>query len=213
MAGIFANRWWIVFASACGLLVGTGSILIFSFGVFLKPVTEDLGISRGEFSTALGSTSWLTALGCPLVGWLIDRWGARRTMIPGILLFALSVAGFGLMQAKPVYVVFLIFGIVAFVGAVQSPIPYAAVVSRWFDRQRGFALGLATAGVGLGVALIPQLAALLINRFGWRDAYFGLAIAIVVLASACRHIRARAAAGCADPARASRDPDNRRAWS
>ena len=182
MGGIFANRWWIVFASACGLLVGTGSILIFSFGVFLKPVTEDLGISRGEFSTALGSTSWLTALGCPLVGWLIDRWGARRTMIPGILLFALSVAGFGLMQAKPVYVVFLIFGIVAFVGAVQSPIPYAAVVSRWFDRQRGFALGLATAGVGLGVALIPQLAALLINRFGWRDAYFGLAIAIVVLA-------------------------------
>jgi MFS family permease len=56
------------------------------------------------------------------------------------------------------------------------------VVSRWFDRRRGLALGLATAGVGLGVALIPQLAAFLINRFGWREAYFGLAIAIVVLA-------------------------------
>jgi len=44
MTGIFASRWWIVFACACGLLVGAGAILIFTFGVFLKPVTEDLGV-------------------------------------------------------------------------------------------------------------------------------------------------------------------------
>jgi len=179
---MFANRWWIVFASACGLLVGTGSIMIFSFGVFLKPVTEDLGISRGDLSTALGSATWLTALACPVVGWLIDRWGTRRMMIPGVLAFALAVAGFGLMQPEPLYLVFLIFGIVGLVGGIQTPIPYAAVISRWFDRDRGFALGVATAGVGAGVALIPQLAAFLINWLGWRAAYFGLAISVVVLA-------------------------------
>jgi MFS family permease len=182
MGGFFANRWWIVFASACGLLVGTGSIMIFSFGVFLKPVTEDLGISRGELSTALGSATWLTALACPLVGWFIDRWGARRIMIPGVLAFALAVASFGLMQAEPVYLVFLIFGLVGLVGGIQTPVPYAAVLSRWFDRDRGIALGVATAGVGVGVALIPQLAAFLIDRLGWRAAYFGLAISVVVLA-------------------------------
>lgn len=182
MGGIFASRWWIVFASACGLLVGTGSIMIFSFGVFIKPVTEDLGISRGELSTALGSATWLTALACPVVGWLIDRWGTRRIMIPGVLAFALAVAGLGLMQAEPAYLIFLIFGLVGFVGGIQTPIPYAAVVSRWFDRDRGIALGVATAGVGVGVALIPQLAAFLIERLGWRAAYFGLAISVVVLA-------------------------------
>ncbi len=182
MGGIFASRWWIVFAAACGLLVGTGSIMIFSFGVFLKPVTEDLGISRGDLSTALGSATWLTALACPLVGWLIDRWGTRRVMIPGVLAFALAVAGFGLMQAEPVYLVFLIFGLVGLVGGIQTPVPYAAVLSRWFDRDRGIALGIATAGVGVGVALIPQLAAFLIDRLGWRAAYFGLAISVVVLA-------------------------------
>jgi MFS family permease len=182
MGGIFASRWWIVFASACGLLVGTGSIMIFSFGVFIKPVTEDLGISRGHLSTALGSATWLTALACPVVGWLIDRWGTRRIMIPGVLAFALAVAGFGLMQAEPAYLVFLIFGLVGFVGGIQTPVPYAAVVSRWFDRDRGIALGVATAGVGVGVALIPQLAAFLIDRLGWRAAYFGLAISVVVLA-------------------------------
>jgi len=47
LAEIFANRWWVVVASACGLLVGAGAINIFAFGVFLKPVTADLGIARG----------------------------------------------------------------------------------------------------------------------------------------------------------------------
>ena len=182
MGGILANRWWVVLASACGLVVGTGSIVIFSFGVFLNPVTEDLGISRGELSGALAITTWLTAVACPIVGWLIDRWRTRRVMIPGVLLFALAVAGFALMQAEPRFLVFLIFGVVGFVGAVQSPIPYAAVISRWFDRERGLALGLATAGVGLGAALIPQLAAFLIGRLGWREAYLGLAIAVILLA-------------------------------
>jgi MFS family permease len=171
-----------VFACACGLLVGAGAVLIFTFGVFLKPVTEDLGISRGDLSGALGISAWFVALSCPMIGWLIDRYGTRRVMIPGILLFALAVASFGLMPAKPLAVVYLIFCVAGFISGVQTPIPYAAVVSHWFDRERGIALGVATAGVGLGVALIPQLAAYLINHFGWRDAYFGLAVAVVVLA-------------------------------
>ena len=182
MGGIFANRWWIVFACACGLLVGAGAILIFTFGVFLKPVTADLGISRGDLSSALGASAWFVALSCPIVGWLIDRYGTRRVMIPGILLFALAVASFGLMPAKPLAVIYLIFCAAGFISGVQTPIPYAAVVSHWFDRERGIALGVATAGVGLGVALIPQLAAFLIGHFGWRDAYFGLALAVIVLA-------------------------------
>lgn len=182
MEGFFASRWWIVFACACGLLVGAGAILIFTFGVFLKPVTEDLGISRGELSSALGIAAWFVALSCPIVGYLIDRFGTRRVMIPGILLFALAVANFGLMQPKPLALVYATFCIAGFISGVQTPIPYAAVITHWFDNHRGIALGLATAGVGLGVALIPQLAAFLIGHVGWRNAYFGLGIAVVVLA-------------------------------
>jgi MFS family permease len=182
MGGVFASRWWIVFACACGLLVGAGSIMVFSFGVFLKPVTEELGLTRGDLSSAMGASSWFVALSCPLIGWLIDRFGTRRVMIPGILLFAVAVACFGLLPSHSIAPVFLIFCAAGFIGGVQTPIPYAAVITHWFDHQRGIALGIATAGVGLGVALIPQLAAFLINHFGWRDAYFGLGIAVVVLA-------------------------------
>ena len=49
MASLFHNRWWIVFATICGLAVGAGPINVFTFGVFLKPITEDLGLSRGAF--------------------------------------------------------------------------------------------------------------------------------------------------------------------
>jgi len=182
MGSFFANRWWIVFACACGLLVGAGSILVFSFGVFLKPVTEDLGLTRGQLSSALGVSAWCVAISCPVVGWLIDRYGTRRVMLPGILVFAAAVASFGLMPAQSMAAVFAIFCIAGFISGVQTPIPYAAVVSHWFDRERGIALGVATAGVGLGVALIPQLAAYLIGHFGWRNAYFGLAIAVLILA-------------------------------
>jgi MFS family permease len=182
MGSFFANRWLVVAASVCGLLVGAGPILIFASGVFLKPVSADLGITRGDLSSALLVSTITIAVTSPFVGGLLDRFGTRRVMIPGLVLYALAVAGFGLMQAKPVFVIPLIFAVVGFVGAVQTPIPYAAVVTQWFDRQRGLALGIATSGVGLGVALLPPLLAMLIGAFGWRYAYVALGLLVLVLA-------------------------------
>ena len=182
MGGLFANRWLVVAASVFGLLVGSGPVLIFSSGVFLKPVSAELGITRGDLSSAVFLAAICTAVACPVLGWLLDRFGTRRVMMPGVLLYALVVAGFGLMQTNPAFVIPLIYALVGFVGAVQTPIPYAAVVTQWFDRQRGLALGIATAGVGLGVALLPPFLAMLIGEFGWRHAYFGLGLAVLVLA-------------------------------
>src|SRR5580765_5559840 len=182
MHGVFANRWWIVFATVCGLIVGGGAINVFAFAVFLKPITAEFGIGRGMFSTALTLHATLAALSCPLIGWLVDRWGARRVMIPGLLVYALATASYALIQASPLAVTYLIFAVTGIVGGVGTPIPYAAVLTQWFDRQRGLALGIGIAGVGLGVALVPQLAAFLIAAFGWRTAYLGLAIAILVIA-------------------------------
>ncbi len=182
MGGLFANRWLVVAASVCGLLVGSGPILIFSSGVFLKPVSAELGVTRGDLSSALFLAAICTAIACPVFGWFLDRFGTRRVMIPGVLLYALVVAGFGLMQTNPAFVIPLIYALVGLVGAVQTPIPYAAVVAQWFDRQRGLALGIATAGVGLGVVVLPPFLALLINNFGWRHAYYGLGLAVLLLA-------------------------------
>ncbi|MBV9557355.1 MAG: MFS transporter [Pseudolabrys sp.] len=180
--GLFQNRWWVVFASVCGLIVGAGAINIFAFGVFLKPVSEDLGLGRGDFSTALLINGIFNALACPVVGWLIDRYGTRKVMIPGLILFAAAVACYGLMKATPFAMILVIFAVTGFVGGFQTPIPYAATVAQWFDRNRGLALGIATGGVGLGVALVPQFAGWMIAHVGWRNAYYGLAAAVMVLA-------------------------------
>lgn len=182
MRGIFANRWWVVAATVLGLIVGAGPINVFSFGVFLKPITAELGIGRATFSSALTLHATAAALMCPIFGWMIDRWGVRRVMLPALVLYALGIAAYALITADPFAVTYLIFGITGLTGTVAGPIPYSTVISQWFDRQRGLALGIGMAGVGLGVALMPQLAALLIADFGWRTAYIGLAIASIVFA-------------------------------
>jgi MFS family permease len=172
----------VVFATICGLVVGSGPINVFTFGVFLKPITEDLALSRGVFSAALTFHATIAAIVLPLIGWLVDRWGARRILLPGLFLYALATASYALLQASPLLVAFLIFGLTGLFGGVQSPIPYAAVIAQWFDRERGLALGIGTAGVGIGVALMPQVAALLIDTVGWRLAYVGLAITVLLVA-------------------------------
>jgi len=103
-------------------------------------------------------------------------------LLPGLFVYALATASYGLLQASPLVFTFLIFALTGVVGGVQSPIPYAAVIAQWFDRQRGLALGIGTAGVGLGVALMPQVASRLIDTVGWRLAYVGLAIAVLLIA-------------------------------
>ncbi|HZT87940.1 MAG TPA: MFS transporter [Stellaceae bacterium] len=182
MRGGFGNRWLVVVATVLALIVGAGAINVFAFGVFLKPITAELGIGRGTFSAALTLHSTIAALSCPLFGWLIDRWGARRCMLPGLVLYALGIAAYALIRGEPFALTLLIFGLTGFTSPVGGPIPYSTVISQWFDRQRGLALGIGMAGVGLGVALMPQLAAALIERVGWRYAYLGMAAAVVVLA-------------------------------
>lgn len=181
MNKFFQNRWWVVFASACGLMVGSGSINIFAFGVFLKPVTEDLHIGRGFFGSAVGIELLLTTIGTAILGFLLARFGTRRVMIPGLLLCACTLALHSTITANPLWIYFLL-GLNGLFFACQSPVPYANVVSHWFDRSRGLALGIAIAGVGLGVALIPRLASFLIAAFGWREGYIGLGVAVLVIA-------------------------------
>jgi MFS family permease len=180
MRGVLANRWWIVGATVLGLIVGAGPINVFAFGVFLKPITADLGVGRGMLSSALTLHATIGALACPAFGWLLDRWGARRVMLPCLVLYALGIASYALIQASPFALTYLIFAVTGLTGHVAGPIPYSTVMSQWFDRQRGLALGIGMAGVGFGVALMPQLAALLIAHFGWRMAYVGMAAAVVV---------------------------------
>jgi len=181
VGGFFGNRWWVVVASICGLLVGAGSINVFAFGVFLKPVTQDLHVGREFFSTGLILTSTLTAIGTLPLGRILDRWGVRRVLMVGLVLYSFGVAAYALMTAAPA-MMYLAFGIAGIFGCIGSPVPYGVAISLWFDRLRGLAIGVAMAGVGLGVAIVPQIASAYIAHFGWRTAYLVLAVTVFVIA-------------------------------
>jgi MFS family permease len=177
----FGSRWWLVVTAILSLVVGQGSINVFAAGVFLKPVAQELGFGRGAISTAIGLSSVVTALALPFFGRLVDRYGARPMLLISITLFALATAAMSLFTSS-VAVLFLLFAVSGVVSVGQCPTAYAKVITEWFDRQRGLALGLALAGVGLGTALMPQLANALLGGFGWRLGYVGLGITIFVLA-------------------------------
>jgi MFS family permease len=181
MFASFKTRWWIVVAAMLGLTVSYGAISLFAFAVFLKPVSEDLGISRSLLTSGLFVGSLVCGLATPVLATLTDRWGSRRVLLPGIPLFALAVAAFSLLQPSPVSI-YTLFTFLGLLGAAQSTVPYAKVISSWFDRERGVALAIAMSGMGISVAIVPQIATLLIQTTNWRMAYIGLGVTIVLLA-------------------------------
>ena len=181
MTGMFRNRWWMVAGAAIALTTNTGVISNFAFAVFLKPITEDLGIGRATLGSALVIGSLVGTCVAPFFGKALDYFGLRIVHMPMIVMFALTTAMLGLMQ--PAYLILaLLFGAHGLFGAGQSPIAYSKAISAWFDKDRGLALGIAIAGVGIGVAIIPPFANYIILHYGWRWAYPGLGLAILVLA-------------------------------
>src|SRR5262249_26258827 len=122
-----------------------GPIIAFTFGVFIKPLSEEFGWSRADISLGFSLSLLMLSAVVPFIGRLVDRWGARKVIIPSVLLFGSGVASFYFLSASlwHFYALYVGLGVVA-VGA--ATLPYLSVVSQWFDKRRGLALGLAMVG-------------------------------------------------------------------
>jgi MFS family permease len=167
--------WWIVLVAGIGLAVHAAPIMTFTFGVFLKSFSQEFSWSRTQISLAFTLSALGLTLAAPFLGWLVDRCGARRVILPASLLFGVGVLSLYFLSAHlwHFYAIFLFTGVV---GSGTSPVPYTKVISRWFDRQRGLALGLAMVGSSAGVAIMPALAQALITSVGWRSTYVVLGL-------------------------------------
>ena len=171
----------VLLTACCGVFFSFASIVVFTFGVFLKPLQQSFQWSRGQLS--LGFTlAALTVGACsPMLGYLLDRYPARRVILPCTIIYALAFAS--LSQLTPhlwhFYAVFVLLGIV---GNGTTQLGYARVVSTWFNESRGRALAAVMAGSGLGSMVFPLLAQQLISRFGWRIAYAAIGTAILFIA-------------------------------
>jgi len=167
--------WWVVVAGALGLSTGIASVNLFSFGIFQGPLMAEFGWTRTEVSVVLAVGTTVTVLSSPFVGTLVDAYGTRRVALPSIVAIGLALASLYFLTPN-LWHYYLVFALIPIVGAGTSSVAYARIVSRWFDRRRGLALGIALSGVGIGGAVIPRYSQWLIDEFGWRGGYVGLGL-------------------------------------
>src|ERR1041384_4912964 len=99
-------------------------------------------------------------------GWIVDRFGPRRLMLAGILMAGGALVGLGGTSAVSAFYFFYFFNALGYVCG--GPLPNQVLLSRWFDRARGKAMGVAYLGIGVGGAIVPLLSCPLTETHGWR---------------------------------------------
>lgn len=172
--------WLAVGASAVGLIFSTGPLAVYSFGVFVRPLTAEFGWTRTGLFAALSFFQFGMAFCSPLWGVFLDRFGPRRVLLFSMLALALLVASLGLLTPH-LWHLYIVFLGIPLLGGAASPLGYSAIMVRRFDQKLGFALGLALMGVGLGGAVLPPLAQFLLSEFSWRTAYVALGVLTLVV--------------------------------
>lgn len=160
------------------MVVGVGPVVFVAFSLFMPAIAEDFGWSRSSLSLGIFIYTVTNALGMPLLGRLVDRFGIRKPNTLFILLFSATLGAAALMP-RSTSVFLLIYALLGFFGTSLTPMPYAKAVSALFDRRRGIALGVAMAGYGIGAALVSLIVSIMITNLGWRNSYSVLAVTVL----------------------------------
>jgi MFS family permease len=178
-AAVDSGHAWVV-AVTVAATAALGFGIAYSFGAFFDEMAADLHASRGTTASVFAVTTFLF-FGVGIVsGPLCDRYGPRRLLRAAACTMGAGLVLTSLVQA--VWVGYLTYGLGVGLGAGLYITPSFAVVGGWFERQRALALGVASAGSGLGTLLLVPTANRLIEAFGWRGAYVTLGVlAFVVL--------------------------------
>lgn len=170
-----------VLACTVGNGVGMTPMVYTVFGLFLLPIAGEFHWPRSTVSIVLLIVAIASAIGYPIVGRTIDRYGSRVVILWGLVAFALAVASVSLVGGNrlELYAAYALIGVT---GTIPSSVTFTKVIAGWFDRHRGLALGIVGGiGNGIGSAISPLYAQALIERHGWRAGYVGLGAAILCL--------------------------------
>lgn len=173
--------WAITILGAVSLCALTSNL--FSFGVFFKPIAADLGWSRSAISGALSFRMIVTALLMIPFTVLSDRYGPRLVVVPSVLVLGAAVALTGTVNS--LWQLYVVQGVLIGLATGVPNVIVLTTVAKWHTRRSGLALGITSAGGGLGSIVFPLLSNRLIEIVGWRSGLFvlGAVIAIVGVSS------------------------------
>ena len=165
--------WRVVLAACFGVMAGFGSLFVYTFAVFVKPLGAAFGWSREAISGGFGIAAITLGLCSPLLGRLIDRYGPRRIILPCMTVFGCAIASLALLRSE-VWQFYATCFVLGLVGNGAAHLAYSRSISTWFERRLGTALAFVMVGAGLGAMILPVVAQAIITRAGWRAAYLSL---------------------------------------
>lgn len=157
--------WYIV--AACFviafMLYGIG---VNTFTVYVRPLEQDLGWTRSAISMAITIAALSMGLVAPIVGRLLDRFGARRLMLAGAV--AVGSAWVLMGRAESLWFFYGVFLLVGVGQAASTLIPISMVIANWFTAKRGLAMGIVMSGTGIGAMVMVPVSTWLVAQYGWR---------------------------------------------
>lgn len=171
---------WVVFAVTF-LIYAFMFGLRYSVGVFFTPVQQEFGWTTAMTASAVTVFFWVYAFSAPAVGRLAERVGVRGTVLVGGLL--LGGGGALVSFVTELWHLYLFWGVIAATGAAALYVVPTMVLSRFFHRKRGRAVGWSSVGVSVGQAVIIPAVAVVIQEWGWRTAIRTLGLAVVAMTS------------------------------
>ncbi|RKQ71972.1 MFS transporter [Litorimonas taeanensis] len=175
----WATGWPIVLSSLIGIALCLSPLPYWALIIIGSELGKEFGWSR-EIITA--GFLYMTAgvlVGAPIAGQLVDKFGARKVLLPSIVALSVGVCSFSLMTANPI-VFYGIFFLTAFFGAATLPITWSKAIVNNFDQHRGLALGIALTGTGLYGFLAPTYIQTFIDSVGWRGAYIAVGVLPII---------------------------------
>ncbi len=167
----------IVAASFFAIAVMWGTM--YSFGVFFEPVLTEFGWTRATTSAAYSLAILMSDVLSIATGKLTDRFGPRL-VITGCGL-SLGLGYLLMSQVSALWQLYLLYGVLIGIGMSGAFIPLVSTIARWFVRRRGMMTGIAMAGGGMGIMIIPPIVRWLISSYEWRTTY--IIVGVMVSAS------------------------------
>jgi MFS family permease len=161
--------WRVAIAGAVSVFLA--SLFVYTFGIFLKPLSEEFSWSRESISAAYGVAAVAAAMAAVPLGWLFDRFRPAWIVIPSQILAACAFASLAALTPN-LWHLYVTFGVLGITGTAMSAVAFSRVVASWFDARRGMALAVVVCGGAIGGLLHPPLAEAMTRVIGWRGVAF-----------------------------------------
>lgn len=164
---------WVVVVTFC--IAGSAIWGIrFSFGVFFKSLESEFALSRAATSAIFSAFMVLGTVFTVIGGWALDRFGPRIVFLAMGICTGLSLLLSG--QVSDLWQIFFTYSLLLAIGTSAIYVVVMSTVSRWFEKRRGLALGIASVGAGMGPLVVAPFATYLISAFDWRGSFTVLGI-------------------------------------